>query len=157
MFGPEQILALALSCAPQVEPRTVQAIVKRESRGNPYAIGVGKGVYLSHQPSTRDQALYVASILEKAGIDFDVGLMQVRTTNLRRLGISVQEALEPCKNMGLGQTVLLDGYARAVKSGRMPGTDASLAAVSHYNTGSLTAGFSNGYVANVVQEHRRGQ
>ncbi len=153
MLLAHQIVALALACSPQIEAGTAQAIVKRESGGNPYAIGVGKSAWLSHQPRTKAQALHVAHQLGKAGIEFDVGVAQIRTTNLRRYGFTVEQALEPCTNFQLMQIILLENYHRAIRQGRQPGTQASLASVSAYNTGSLTSGFSNGYVAAVVAGH----
>lgn len=148
----DHILALAIACAPQVETGTVQAIVKQESGGNPNAIGVTKAK-LSHQPRTPQQAIHVASILQKAGIEFDVGIAQIRTTNLRKFGVSVEQALDPCTNMKLMQALLLESYGRAVTRGRRPGGEASLAAISAYNTGNFSAGFGNGYVAGVVAAH----
>ena len=51
----------------------VEAIIRRESGGNPYALNVaGKSVY----PSTRDEALRIIAAALQDGQSFDVGLMQ---------------------------------------------------------------------------------
>jgi len=151
MLGLSEIAALAIACAPAIEVGTVQAIVNRESRGNPNAIGTTQA-RLSHQPRTREHALYVAGVLERAGVDFDVGIAQLNIRNLRRFGVSVTDALEPCKNMQLMQAVLVEAHERAQRRG-LTGVDASLAAVSVYNTGHFKRGFNNGYVADVVRAH----
>lgn len=151
MLGASEILALALTCAPAVESGTVQAVVRRESAGNPYAIGV-VGAKLSHQPQTREQALYVAGLLNGAGLEFDVGLGQIRTTNLRKFGISVAQALEPCQNLRLMEELLVEAHGRALRAGYR-GASASLAALSTYNTGNFISGFRNGYVGQVVKAH----
>jgi len=151
MLGAEQILALALVCSPQVEGKVAVAIARHESNGNEFAIGLGRAGKLSHQPQNREQAVYVASVLAAKGVEFDVGLMQIRTTTLRRLGASVEDALDPCKSLKFAQTVLLADYGRALKAGHPSGVQASLASLSAYNTGSLEKGFDNGYVAGVVR------
>lgn len=150
-LGAQEVVALALACAPHVESGTVQAIVARESQGNPYAIGV-VGAKLSHQPQTREHALYVAQVLQRAGLEFDVGLAQIRTTNLRKFGVSIEQALEPCENMKLMDSLLVEAHQRAQLAGHK-GVSASLAAVSAYNTGNFWRGFGNGYVGNVVRAH----
>ena len=123
----------------------------RESGGNPYAIGAS-GATLSHQPQTREHALYVARVLERAGLQFDVGIGQIRTTNLRKRGISIEQALDPCENMKLMDSLLVEAHDRAQKAGHK-GASASLAAVSAYNTGNFSGGFANGYVGQVVRAH----
>lgn len=150
-LGAQEIVALALACAPHVEPGTAQAIIARESRGNPYAIGV-QGATLSHQPQTREHALYVAEVLRHAGLEFDVGLAQVRTTNLRKFGVTIDQALQPCENMKLMDALLVQAHQRAQRAGHK-GVSASLAAVSAYNTGNFWSGLGNGYVNNVVRAH----
>lgn len=157
MLGASEILALALACAPNVEPGTALAIAQRESARNPFEIGTGRGATLSSRPRTKAHALHVANILEQAGINFDVGLMQINIVNLKKFGITVEQALDPCTNIQLMQRVLLEGYNMALRKGIPAGPKASVAAISAYNTGSTSAGLSNGYVQKIINAHPSNQ
>lgn len=152
-LGIAEVLALAVSCAPAIEPAIIAAIVQRESARNPFAIGTGKAARLSHQPTAKEHALHVSAILERAGLHFDVGLGQINSRNLARFGVTVEQALDPCRNMQLMQRVILADYTRALASGRKPGTESTIAALSGYNTGNFKAGVENGYVKGVVNAH----
>jgi type IV secretion system protein VirB1 len=145
---PTQILALALSCAPNVSPNTLQHIIAVESQGNPYAIGVN-GDSLDRQPGSYAEAVNWAHWLVTNGYDFDAGIMQVNVRNWSRLGLTPESAFDACTNMTAGGRVLAENYSRAaVQFG--PGQRALFAAISAYNTGSFTAGFHNGYVLRVA-------
>ena len=157
MLDASDILTLALLCAPSVDPGTVLAITQRESARNPFEIGTGKAATLSSRPQTKAHALHVAQVLDKANLDFDVGLAQINRRNLRKFGFSVEQALDPCTNLQLMQRVLVDGYQMAIRQGNAAGAQASLAALSVYNTGSTTAGLKNGYVNGIVRAHPANQ
>lgn len=144
------LVALALACAPSIDPHTVSALAMEESKGNPFAIGVPPGFRLSQQPVTRGQALFVANALRSRGREFDVGLMQIRTTNLRRMGVSIDSALDPCTSIRTAALILTENYRRAVADGKRSNTEAVIAALSAYNTGSFTGGLRNGYVARIA-------
>lgn len=134
------------ACAPTVAAPTVQQIIDVESNGNPLAISVN-GANLSFQPQDAGDAATIARSYIQAGYTVDMGLMQVNSTNLSRLGYSVEDMFDACKNLRAGSTVLTNFYKLAVT--QYPGNPqaALQAALSAYNTGSFTAGFANGYVA----------
>lgn len=141
------ILALASQCAPSVAPQTVAAIVQTESRGNPFALNVNGARQPARQLNAADAAAtarrYVA-----AGYSVDLGLGQINSRNMRRLGLTWETVFDPCTNIAALGQVLSENY-RAVASGRHPQTALRLA-LSMYNTGSQSRGFRNGYVAKVV-------
>lgn len=64
--GAMPLTAVIQRCAPQVHPRTLQAIVRVESGGNPYAIGVIGGA-LERQPRSLGEAVATAAELERLG------------------------------------------------------------------------------------------
>lgn len=136
-------------CAPGIHPVTLSAVVRHESSGNPYAIGVNGGARLARQPRTKDEAVATARMLQRKGVNFDSGLGQVNVRNVGWLGVSISDLFDPCVNLRSAATVLSDCYARATKA-RLTGQAAVHAALSCYNTGSLTKGLSNGYVAKVA-------
>lgn len=60
----------------------------------------------------------------------DYGLFQINEANLPRLGLTPQTALDPCKSMSAGESVLL----------------------SRYNTGNPMSGIANGYAKAVLAQ-----
>jgi type IV secretion system protein VirB1 len=144
------IAALALTCAPNIHPATLSALVQHESSANQYAIGVNDPAHrLSHQPSSLDRAVSVARALIADGVNFDAGLGQINVRNWGWLGLTAETVFDPCTNLTAAQTVLSECYARALKTHR-PTQQALRAALSCYNTGDLTRGFKNGYVGRVL-------
>jgi hypothetical protein len=140
------ILALAAQCAPTVAPETIYAVVATESQGNPYAIGVNSGRRLDRQPQSKAEAVVTARSLLSQGANIDLGLGQINSANLSWLQLSVEAAFEPCANIRAAAKVLTSNYQAAVAAGK----EAPLgAALSAYNTGSMTKGYRNGYVAKV--------
>lgn len=123
-----------------VSPVTMAAIVKVESGGNPWAIGnntTGKPVL--PKPKSYEDAVKVANQLIAKGHNIDIGLAQINNRNLKWLGLSVEEVLNPCLNLNAGATVLKGFYK--IASGKYGhGTKALMHALSGYNTGSLYRG-----------------
>lgn len=142
-------LALAQACAPSVAPATIAMIMRTESRGDPLAIHVN-GDRLLRQPRSYNQAVAWATWLVAHRYNIDAGLMQVNSDNWPRLGLTPATVFEPCPNLRAGAEILAEGYARASQQ-YGAGQHALWAAVSAYNTGSLTAGFRNGYVASAAR------
>lgn len=147
------LLALLLTCAPQVDPSTAQALVAVESSLNPYAIGVVGGA-LARQPRHRAEALATARALHAGGWNFSVGLAQINVGNLGRLGLSLEQAFEPCANLAAMQTILTECYLGAPLDGALaPGDPAQRAlrhALSCYYSGNYSTGYRHGYVRRVV-------
>lgn len=141
--------ALAQECAPWVAHETMAAIVRTESGFRPLAIGINGGAKLTRQPETKAEAVATAKWLIANGYNIDMGLGQVNSANLPKIGLTVENAFDPCQNIAASATILHGNY-RAAK--RKTGDDqvALHAALSAYNTGSFTRGFSNGYVQRVV-------
>ena len=139
--------ALLSQCAPEVAPSTLAAIVSVESGGNPLAIGVNRGSQV-RQPRTVAEAVATAKSLLARGANIDLGLGQINSNNLRWLGLSVEAAFDPCRNIAAAARVLTGNYRRAVSLGVSSPLGAALSA---YNTGSMHRGYGNGYVAKVYR------
>ena len=147
-----ELAALALSCAPDIHPVTLHALVRHESRARQYAIGVNrKGQHLLRQPRTLAEATEAAQRLIDQGIDFDAGLGQINVRNWEWLKLDTATVFDPCRNLAAAQTVLADCYARALPGHKDP-QQALRAALSCYNTGNFSRGFSNGYVGKVLTQ-----
>lgn len=143
----ETLTALIMACAPMVAPETGLKVVRHESGGNPFAIGVNGPYAVRPQPGTKDQAVATAAaLLRMPGVkSIDLGLAMINSANLPRLGITMEDAFEPCTNLNAMQRVLLPSYQKW--AGVLGQGDSALqAALSEYNTGHPTRGVGNGYV-----------
>lgn len=129
----------AATCAPDIHPTTLKALVSTESSWNPYAIGVVGG-HLERQPRNLAEAIATAKELLRQGFNFSMGLGQVNRANLAAHGETVETVFEPCRNIKTGGTILKNCYLRAK---RTIGDEQSalLAAFSCYYSGSFTRGF----------------
>lgn len=142
------VIVLALACTPHVSPYTINAIVQHESRADPYAIHINAPVTLSRQPRTPAEAIDIAQRLTAAGHNFDSGLTQINSENVRKFGATWAEVFEPCANLRLGARVLTTCYVNAAP--KEPDRQKALAlALSCYNSGNYQTGFKNGYVGRV--------
>ena len=132
---------------PTVPTAIVRMIVQEESSKNPYAVNVNKDgkSFISFIPKTKDEAITIAQSYINAGFSVDVGYMQLNSDNFKQLNTTLENALEPCKNIYLSSTIFYNFYKDTSKR------DSSITRVqkslSAYNTGSYELGFKNGYVA----------
>jgi type IV secretion system protein VirB1 len=149
-------VALAQQCAPTVAIETMAAVVGHESGHNAFAIGVNGGVRISRQPVNKAEAVDTAKQLLKMSLSIDLGLAQINSANLPKLGLSVEDAFEPCANLHAAEKVLRWCYdPAALRLG--VGQAALQAALSCYNTGGYSRGLANGYVQSIyrVAKERR--
>ena len=140
------IAAALLACAVNVAPVTLEAVIQVESRGNPIALNVNH--LRGEQPHSADvaRAAALARRYIANGYSVDLGLMQVNSAHLAELGLTVEQALNPCTNIAAGGRILTAAYVEAIRN-HGEGQDALKAALSVYNTGNEIAGQRNGYVA----------
>ena len=139
------ITMLAQQCAPEIATEAVVPLVVTESGGDDLAININKGPRV-RAASIADGAALVRRYMA-AGYTVDVGLAQVNSANFARLGVTVEQAFDPCTNLRLASSILRAGYGLAIQ--HYTGLDAISATYSLYNTGTLTRGFRNGYVGRV--------
>lgn len=123
-----------------VSPTIMQHIVKVESSGNPYAIGVVGG-RLQRQPRNLTEAISTANMLEKKGYNFSLGIAQVNRYNLKKYGLhSYEQAFQICPNLKAGALILKECYDRAKDWGK---------SFSCYYSGNFVTGYKHGYVQKV--------
>ncbi len=147
------MLEMIMLCAPNVAPQTIQAIIKVESSGNPLAVNVNKKQGVAYPLPTKfkstEEAVRASYSAISKGHSVDLGYMQVNSANLKKLGYTVEDMFDPCKNITAGAHILTLAYKDALP--RHKSEQAALrVALSRYNTGSATRGFENGYVAKYV-------
>lgn len=142
---------LVTACAPLVHPATAHAVVEVESNFNPHAIGVVGGA-LQRQPRNTAEAVATAVVLQAEGRNFSVGWAQINVGNLNRLGLTIPEAFDVCKNLSAMQSILGECFTRA-GGDESPQRDLRRA-LSCYYSGNFTTGFRHGYVGRVVAAAR---
>lgn len=142
------ILLLAQQCAPSVAPTTLASLARVESGFEPLAVGVNGPRPYRLTPGSLEAATAKAEQLIADGANIDLGLAQVNSANLRRLGLSVRAAFDPCRNLEAAGEILSTAFRAELRAA----TDAQSAlrfALSRYNTGDPVRGFRNGYLAKV--------
>ena len=131
-------LALAHQCAPDVAPETIVGIAKTESGLDVLSVHDNTSG-ARYAPPTPDAAIALAtSLIVAQHHNVDLGLMQVNSANLARVGLSIPDAFDACHSMRAGAQILSAAFHHALR-----------AALSAYNTGDPQRGIANGYVASV--------
>jgi type IV secretion system protein VirB1 len=119
-------LALALQCAPSVDPHMIVAIGQRESQLDPLTVHDNTTGQVLHG----DGVVQAAAQLISAGHSVDLGLMQINSRNLDMLGLPLRNAFSACSSVEAAAKLL--------------------SLFSRYNTGSPTRGVANGYALRVM-------
>lgn len=138
-------------CAPAMNAALMGALVRRESNGNPFAIGMdGKERFLP-QPRSLGEAVAAAEKLERTGKMFSVGLAQIHISNIKSFGVTWTQAFDACASLRHGQQVFESFHARAIKAG-FRSNNAVFAALRGYNSGSIFAPVSNAYASAIMAD-----
>lgn len=127
------LAAVAHMCAPRVAPRTTLAIMQVESGGQPWAINDNDARRSYFEPS-KDAAVSLAQELLAQGHNIDMGLMQVNSSHLPTLKLSIDALFDPCVNVAVGSQILVDAYRSAART-YGPGERALAHAFQIYNSG----------------------
>ena len=136
-------LALLQACAPEVAPVTMAAIIGTESSGWPWTININGLPGGSMRFSTKQAAIAAATRYILMGYKVDMGIAQVDSENLSWLGLSVQQAFNPCSNLKAAQKILIGAYRQAGANG----TQSLDGAFQAYNSGNTSG---DGRYAKVV-------
>jgi type IV secretion system protein VirB1 len=147
------LATLIATCAPLVHPTTLNALIRVESAGNPYAVSINRpssqlasGVQLPtfRQPRSATEALRLARILHAQGFTTSIGLAQINSEHLPRFSLQLADLLDPCANLKLAEQLLLEC---ASTSGA--GTARLDAILSCFNSGDPNTGIRNGYASRI--------
>ena len=146
----------------EIQARPImQQIVRVESGGNPFAIGV-VGNQLVRQPKTLEEAVATVKALSEAGWNFSIGKGQVNKIHFPRLGwtTDIASGFDVCKNIVAAAEIYENCFTRAVKAGYSVvvhtvapmNYSATHAALSCYYSGDFLSGGRLGYVAKVLNQ-----
>jgi type IV secretion system protein VirB1 len=152
---------LAQSCAAKVPVSTLEAIARTESALYPYALSINRPhqlarrqgwnrgtISLGRQPTSLEEAVAWTKWLLARGITVSIGLLQVNSEHAALLHLAPEQLFDPCTNLRSGAAILSATYAATARI-QGEGFAALDSALSYYNTGSPSAGVTNGYVQQV--------
>lgn len=148
MLPTTEFVAIAQECAPTVAPATLRAMATVESSHNPHAIGVVNG-RLARQPRNLPEAISTVMALQKQGIRFSAGLIQIYVKNWPAYQLDHESVFDPCANMRAAAGILTDCYKRASRWTDAPQV-ALRNALSCYYSNNFVTGYQHGYVQKVV-------
>jgi type IV secretion system protein VirB1 len=140
---------------------TLLAIAKTESGLNPTAISINRPkaaarvagypngeLFLSKQPKNLKETKSWLRWLSAHRYAVSVGLMQVNVETASQFHFKPEQLLDSCTNLRVAAAILVRLYTDSARE-IGEGFGALDVALSLYNTGDSSAGFRNGYVANV--------
>ncbi len=129
---------ISTACASGDSISTLASVAKTESGFDTLAIHDNSSGATYHPTSENDARQIASTLIEERGHSVDLGLMQINSANLPRLGLSIGNAFDACHSITAGARILKEGYRQALRI-----------AFSRYNTGDSVRGFANGYVHRV--------
>lgn len=130
-------------------------VVSLESKFLPFAIRINSGSPLPAQPSSKSEAIELATSLIADHQDIQIGLGGIGLKELRKLNLSVSDAFDPCRNLKATAT-LLDGYYRlALRVGADPARAENVMFQSYYGRDDPTVGAMVEYDEQVRREAKR--
>src|SRR5262249_44292284 len=98
------------SCVgPAVAVETGAAVARAESGFNTLAIHDNTTNH-TYAPADLAQAVAIAAALRSAGNSIDLGLMQINSANLARVGLTIAGTFDPCRNIAAGAQILVNDY-----------------------------------------------
>lgn len=129
---------LVSSCARGNSAHTLESVAYVESGFETWTLHDNTTAQTYHPASLAEAISAATRLITTDGHSVDLGLMQINSANLPRLGLSIAEAFDPCRSIQGGARILRESYDTALR-----------VAFSRYNTGDPVRGFSNGYVRRV--------
>jgi type IV secretion system protein VirB1 len=146
---------IAQTCAPMVEIETLAGVVSLESRFQPIAIRINSRAPLATQPTSKAEAIEVATSLIADHQDIQVGLGGIGIEELRKLKLSVTDAFDPCLNLKATATVLNGYYRLALREGADTAQAENVMLQSYYGRDDPSVGAMVKYDEQVHDEIKR--
>jgi type IV secretion system protein VirB1 len=106
MLPPALFAPLAAASAAQVAPGTLAAMAVTESGFDPLTIR-DNTAHMARRLRDSRKALLLAEDLIGAGRRLDLGLMELDSTDLARLHVTLSQAFEPCASLHAARTILV--------------------------------------------------
>ena len=133
-------IELIHSCAPDLAPVTIAAIVQQESGGNPLLLHDNTTRH-TLRPRTFAEAAKLAQALVQSGHSVDIGLAQINNKNLPAMRLEIEDVLDPCTNLRAAQSIMKTAWEQSGHDLR--------SALAAYNTGKTATPVGAHYSAQV--------
>jgi len=130
----------------------MEAVAAKESRFDPLALHNNTRKVTVYARDVASAVLQARKWID-AGESVDLGLMQIHTSNLAPLGLTLERAFEPCASLGAGAEILRAAYDKGSTPAERDA--ALLIAYSRYNTGRTLDGVINGYAPDVMRRTKQ--
>lgn len=128
---------LVKTCAPDLSEATAYVLAKELSDLQPWSVGViGGSVITSDSPKG---AFVLLDALHKKGKSVSIGLFQLPESTVRSMGVSAEEAIDPCRNISLFSDFLMGRYRENIQQHGLPFLAAAQALEDFRLTGGRTA------------------
>ncbi|WP_085344647.1 lytic transglycosylase domain-containing protein [Vibrio sp. ArtGut-C1] len=135
------LIPLLNTCQSQVDASILKRLIDNESSRNPYAIAV-VGANAINQPNTLEDAIQIATDLDKDGFNYSLGLMQINKKNFPAYGLTIERAFDACTNIEVGADIYAKCYQRAKQqSPNKPHPQLLDDAASCYYSGNFSRGY----------------
>lgn len=109
---------LVKTCAPDLSEATAYVLAKELSDLHPWSVGViGGSVIASDSPKG---AFVLLDALHKKGKSVSIGLFQLSETVLRTMGVTAEDAIDPCRNISLFSDFLMSRYRENIQQHGLP-------------------------------------
>lgn len=135
-----------------VDEKTLKAICKLESDHNPYVINVNESIFDIQRGSHRFDTwiganLYMDTILDPLGLNYDIGICQINEQHLQRLQLDNEHLLDAEKNIEIAARIYRFNLKECEGDRRC--------ALSMYNTGYKNSTVGMRYADRVERIMRR--
>lgn len=125
-MDPTAFVALVERCAPGVAVEPLTAIVRQASSFEPLLITIRGRKPIPIQASSREEAIQLATEATTTGQKVLIGLAQLRPEDMKRAGLTMSSAFDPCKHVAaVGQL-----FNAQLQSARVDGRDRASATAS---------------------------
>ena len=152
---PVTFVDLAHDCAPTIAVETLAGIVSLESRFAPFNIHTNSGAALKEQPSSKAEAIEIATTLAAEHQDIQLGLGGIGLDDLQKLKLTISDAFDPCLNLRATAQLLNDHYRLAVRMGDDEARADKVMLQSFYGRGDPSIGAITQYDKQVQHEIQR--
>lgn len=154
MIIPAALAYQLATCSPpnkHVNIATMAGLIRKEASVRPYTLNDndgggpnGKAYYFN----TADEAARAANYLLAHHHRLAIGWAQISSPNMEQYGLTVEQVIEPCENLRIGEDILADDYVQAIRMHYRPGDDALFHALQLYNSGDPNG--APGYASDVM-------
>ncbi len=129
-------------CQNILNPVVIRTIIDIESSRNQFALAAVTDKFIINNTLKLSDAIEQIDRLEKLGISYSAGLMQINDKNFNSFGLDKYSVFEPCTNIYVGAQIFKNCYERSKKKfGNNSALNNLRNAASCYFSGNFKTGY----------------